>query len=117
MFRPSRLLAVLLLASPAAFAQPAPDGGPPPPPPSNEAPQAPPPGHMSGKAKFEAANITHDGRLTPDQAQAGGLRAIAKHFAEIDVDRKGYVTWQDIRTWKHAKRAAKRAQPTQAPPQ
>ncbi len=124
MFRPSRLLAVLLLASPAAFAQPAPDAGPPPPPPPpSEGYGAPPPppapaGHMGPRAKFEAANTTHDGRLTQDQAQAGGMRGVARHFNEIDADHKGYVTLQDIHAWKRARHAARAAQaaPPPGPP-
>ena len=111
MFGPVRLLAILLLVSPAAFAQSAPDAGPPPPP--NEAPQMAPGGHMSPRAKFEAANTTHDGRLTLEQAQAGGMRGVARHFAEIDADHKGYVTLQDIRAWRRASHAARMAPPPQ----
>ena len=118
MFRPSRLLAVLLLASPAALAQPAQDAGPPPPPasppPSYAAPQGAPGGRMSPRAKFDAANTTRDGKLTLDQAQAAGMRGVARHFTEIDADHKGYVTLQDIRAWRQAKRAARSAPP--APP-
>jgi hypothetical protein len=57
--------------------------------------------------RFAAANTTHDGRLTQAQAQAGGLRPVAKHFQEIDHDQKGYVTMQDIKEWHRARKAAK----------
>ena len=113
MFGPGRLLAVLLLVSSSAFAQPAPDAGPPPPP--NQAPQMAPAGRMGPRAKFEAANTTHDGRLTLDQAQAGGMRGVARHFNEIDADHKGYVTLQDIHAWRQAKRAARAASPPPPP--
>jgi hypothetical protein len=131
----------------AALGQPAPDQGPPPgyggsPPPGYGA--APPPGYNGGpppdqmgappgamggpmagaaphgaKARFEAANVTHDGRLTQAQASAAGWRGVAKHFAEIDRDNKGYVTMQDIHAWSMSKRAAHAAPPpppTQGPP-
>jgi hypothetical protein len=63
--------------------------------------------------RFAAANTTHDGRLTLAQAQAGGLKPVARHFQEIDHDQKGYVTMQDIKEWHRARKAAKAQQ---APP-
>lgn len=59
--------------------------------------------------RFAAANATHDGHLTEAQAEAGGLRKVARNFAAIDTDHKGYVTLQDVQAWRHALRAA---QPT-----
>lgn len=132
----------------AAFAQPAPQGAPPPgyggpdqgPPPAYGGPQqGPPPGAAMPpseqgppggggaphgiREKFEAANVTHDGRLTEQQAEAGGLKSIAHHFHEIDRDGKGYVTMQDVHAWHKARHAAKQAQgsaggapPAGAPP-
>jgi hypothetical protein len=47
---------------------------------------------------FEQANTTHDGHLTEEQAQTG-YKAIARHFAAIDKDKKGYVTEDDIRAY------------------
>lgn len=58
-------------------------------------------------ARFEAANVTHDGRLTLAQAEAAGWQRIARNFYAIDVQRKGYVTPQDIRAWNRAQRAAR----------
>jgi hypothetical protein len=75
-----------------------------------------PGGHVGARAKFDAANTTHDGRLTLDQAQAGGMRGVARHFNEIDADHKGYVTMQDIRAWNRAKRAARSSQQGPPPP-
>jgi len=75
-----------------------------------------PNGQPRGRARFEAANTTHDGRLTPDQAQAAGWRPVVVHFQEIDRDHKGYVTWQDIRDWQKARRAARAAGAGGPPP-
>jgi len=47
---------------------------------------------------FEQANVTHDGHLTLEQAQAG-YKSIARHFAAIDHDKKGYITEDDIRAY------------------
>ena len=89
--------------------------------------QGPPPGDMSGppggpqgvmsgpggapphgpRARFEAANVTHDGRLTLQQAEAANWPAVAKHFAEIDRDNKGYITMQDLHAWNMARHAAR----------
>jgi hypothetical protein len=86
-------------------------------PPPNQAPnQAPsgppgmPPPRVPMAERFAAANTTHDGRLTQEQAQAAGLHGIARHFQEIDRDRKGYVTMEDIHEWRLAQRAQKMGQ-------
>jgi hypothetical protein len=108
----------------AAVAQPAPDQGPPPgyggPPPDQ---MGGPPAPMAGahaphgaKARFDAANTTHDGKLTQAQADAAGWRAVSKHFGEIDRDNKGYVTMQDVHAWAQAKHAARAAAHASAPP-
>ncbi|WP_144158451.1 EF-hand domain-containing protein [Paraburkholderia sp. BCC1885] len=47
------------------------------------------------QARFAAADIDHDGKLTLAEAQAGMPR-VAAHFAQIDADHKGYVTLDDI---------------------
>lgn len=57
---------------------------------------------------FADANTSHDGRLTLDQAKLG-FKSIARSFAQIDVNRRGYVTLDDIRAWKAAKKAARQA--------
>jgi hypothetical protein len=73
---------------------------------------------MNFRARFEAANVTHDGKLTQQQAQDGGMHKIAAHFAEIDHDNKGYVTLEDVSAWMKAGRAAKSGAPAgdAAPP-
>lgn len=48
---------------------------------------------------FYAANTTHDGHLTLAQAKAAGLKPVVDHFADIDVKKRGYVTFYDIEAW------------------
>jgi hypothetical protein len=50
------------------------------------------------KQRFDAANTTHDGHLTLEQAQAG-LPHVACHFNKIDKGGKGYVTLEEIRRY------------------
>ncbi len=57
---------------------------------------------------FDAANTTHDGHLTEEQARAG-WPTIAHNFAAIDTAKKGYVTMDDIKAYYAARRAAHRA--------
>jgi uncharacterized secreted protein with C-terminal beta-propeller domain len=54
--------------------------------------------------RFQQANVTHDGHLTEDQAKTG-YKSIARHFAAIDQDKKGYVTEDDIRNYSKMQRA------------
>ena len=63
---------------------------------------------------FAQANQAHDGHLTLEEAQ-GGFALVAKHFDDIDVHRKGYVTQNDVRAWRVMKKAAHRL--TQPPPE
>ena len=65
---------------------------------------------MGWKQRFEAANSTHDGHLTMDQAKAGYVTA-ARHFSEIDAAKKGYLTKDDIAAWHKLHRAARAASP------
>ncbi|MBN8873361.1 MAG: hypothetical protein J0H67_11035 [Rhodospirillales bacterium] len=58
--------------------------------------------------RFAKANTTGDGRLTLEQAKAG-YTTVARHFAEIDRDSKGWVTTDDLRAWHKARRAARSA--------
>ena len=82
-------------------------------------PQGLPPGQggvrMNARQRFEMANVTHDGRLTRDQAQQARWMGVARHFDDIDLDRKGYITLQDLREWSRARRAS-RQQGQAAPP-
>lgn len=57
--------------------------------------------------KFYAANTTHDGHLTLAQAKTAGLNPVVDHFSDIDVKKRGYVTFYDIEAW-HLDDIAKR---------
>jgi hypothetical protein len=78
---------------------------------------------MTWKERFAQANVTHDGHLTLEQAKSGGDTLVARHFTEIDADKKGYVTEEDIANWhkmqramhhSHAARAAEGLRPSHA---
>ncbi len=56
------------------------------------------------KQHFAQANIAHDGHLTFQEAN-GGFPTVARHFKEIDADKKGYVTEEDITNWHKLQRA------------
>ena len=64
-------------------------------------------GRVTWEEHFAAANLAHDGHLTREEAQ-GGYGPIGKHFDDIDVDHKGYVTLNDVRAWRVMKKAAHR---------
>ena len=60
---------------------------------------------------FDAANTTHDGQLTKDQATAGKWSYVTKNFTAIDKAKKGYVTVDDIHAFAKARHAAKKKAP------
>jgi Ca2+-binding EF-hand superfamily protein len=47
------------------------------------------------EAKFRAADVNHDGKLTLEEAKAGMPR-VAKAFDKIDVEKKGYITLEQL---------------------
>ena len=63
--------------------------------------------HLTWEQRFEQANLAHDGHLTLEQAN-GGFPLVAKHFNDIDVDHKGYVTENNIRAWRAMRKASHR---------
>jgi hypothetical protein len=63
---------------------------------------------MTLHQRFEQANTTHDGHLTKEQAEQNGMKAVARRFATIDKDHKGYVTEEDIHSYYKSLRAAHR---------
>lgn len=70
----------------------------------------PPPVHaarVTWQQRFAAANVSHDGHLTLEQAK-GGYPAVARHFQDIDADHKGFVTEDDLRAWRATRKAARR---------
>jgi hypothetical protein len=66
--------------------------------------------HKTMHDRFAAANTTHDGHLTLDQAKAG-YKSVAKKFDAIDKDHKGYVTEADIHAYYSALHHHKAANP------
>ena len=54
--------------------------------------------HVAGgvEAHFAAANTTHDGHLTRQQAEQADWPRVVKHFNEIDSDNKGWITAEQI---------------------
>lgn len=73
--------------------------------------------------RFDAANATHDGHLTLDQARAANWKMVVARFSKIDVDGKGYITIDElanVQAQARAQRAAKAGKPapagTVAPP-
>jgi len=67
--------------------------------------------------RFDAANTTHDGKLTLEQARAGRLRAVARDFDKIDKDKRGYVSLDQIKSFQTEQRAARRTARAQKPAQ
>jgi Ca2+-binding EF-hand superfamily protein len=49
-------------------------------------------------AKFQAADVNHDGKLTLEEAKAGMPR-VAESFDTIDVEKKGYLTLEQIQAF------------------
>jgi hypothetical protein len=76
-------------------------------------------GHrISLKQRFDAANTSHDGQLTQDQATAAKWSYVTRHFAAMDTAHKGYVTMDDIHAYaraQHATRVKHTPKPAAAP--
>ena len=49
-------------------------------------------------AKFNTANKDGDGRPNCEEAKAGALKPVAKHFDHLDADRDDKVTHEEIRS-------------------
>ncbi len=64
------------------------------------------PGGHGFEPRFQAANVTHDGHLTLEQARNGHMPSVVRHFAEIDQSHLGYVTLADIQAYRRQVRAA-----------
>jgi hypothetical protein len=65
------------------------------------------PGRAGWEQRFAKANVAHDGHLTQAEAK-DGFALIAKHFDEIDLDHKGYVTENDVRAWRAIRSAVRK---------
>ena len=62
------------------------------------------PARVTWEQHFAKANTTHDGHLTLEQAKAG-YPSLVKHFTDIDVGGKGFITEDDMRAWHALQRA------------
>ncbi len=56
------------------------------------------------KARFDAADADRDGRLTQDEAKAGGLGFVTQNFTDIDTAQRGSVGFDDVRKFVQARR-------------
>ncbi len=61
---------------------------------------------MTWQQRFDKANTTGDGKLTLEQAKAG-YPTIARNFARIDLDGRGFVTRDDVKAWHKSVREAR----------
>lgn len=59
--------------------------------------------------KFNEADANHDGKLTREEAD-GKMPRVYKMFDEIDTEKNGYVTLEQIGHFAMGKMAARRAQ-------
>ena len=59
--------------------------------------------------RFAEANTTHDGHLTLAQARDAKMNEVVRDFGLIDKDKKGYVTVDAIKQFRHERRAARAA--------
>jgi Ca2+-binding EF-hand superfamily protein len=61
---------------------------------------------VTWQERFAKANAAGDGHLTLEEAKTG-FPLVAKHFTNIDVDGKGYITEGDLRTWYALRKVAR----------
>lgn len=67
--------------------------------------------------RFDLANTSHDGHLTLEQARAGHMPSVVRDFAAMDTAKRGYVTIDEIKDNRKARRLANRAaRQAQTPP-
>ncbi len=66
--------------------------------------------HYSGLSEhFEAANTSHDGKLTVAQAVQAGWSRVAKHFDDIDCNHVGFITQAQIHAYNMSSRHSRKA--------
>nr|WP_294507009.1 hypothetical protein [uncultured Rhodopila sp.] len=85
-------------------------------PPANEVAAPTRQAHMNWQQRFAKANAAADGHLTLEEAK-DGFPLVARHFSDIDIDGKGFVTVKDLKTWYAMRRVARslRALPNDSP--
>ena len=49
------------------------------------------------KQRFDDADADRDGKLTLHEADTGGFGFVARHFAQIDKQGQGAVSFEDVR--------------------
>lgn len=57
------------------------------------------------KAAFDQADVNRSGNLTREQARVAGLGYIVRHFDDIDRQRAGAVSFEDVKRYLRAKGA------------
>ena len=57
------------------------------------------------KAGFDAADVNRSGTVTRDQARAAGLGYVVRHFDDIDRQRAGAVSFDDVKRFLRARGA------------
>ncbi|HEX4522830.1 MAG TPA: EF-hand domain-containing protein [Casimicrobiaceae bacterium] len=57
------------------------------------------------KAGFDAADVNRSGTVTREQARAAGLGYIVRHFDDIDSQRAGAVSFDDVKRFLRARGA------------
>ena len=70
---------------------------------------------MTLQQHFDAANTTHDGHLTKEQASAAKWTYVNKHFDAMDTAHKGFVTVSDVHAFSATARAARAQQKAVTP--
>ena len=65
----------------------------------------------SVEAHFAAANTTHDGHLTREQALQADWPKVARHFDDIDTDHKGWVSVAQIHRYNKSHHKQRKARP------
>jgi len=51
------------------------------------------------KKAFDAADVSHSGSLTRQQANTAGLGFVARHFDQIDRQKAGAVRFEDVKRY------------------
>ena len=59
--------------------------------------------------RFKKADANGDGKLTRAEAEAGGMRMVARNFDAIDTNKDGFVTPDEIRHAMQLRREEKAA--------
>jgi hypothetical protein len=51
------------------------------------------------RASFDDADVAHRGRVTREEARRAGLGVVANNFEQIDVERNGSVSFDDLKRY------------------